>query len=87
MRRILLAVLAVTIVGVALFFVPFLPMTYMNYGRGAETAWVSPSFGLFQCGDFVGTVSIQVADGGAPGDLPFWLSSSNWNCEFPHVMV
>jgi hypothetical protein len=88
MRRGYLLGIAVAIIAV-FFFAPVLREEWGNFGGGPDTVgWVSPSFALFQCGAYMGGVGIQVPNGAAvnvPG-VPFWESSSNWNCAFPHWM-
>ena len=86
-RRFLLGFAAATIIVV--FFAPVLREEWGNFGGGPDTVgWVSPSFALLQCGAFVGGVGIQTPNGAAanPPGVPFWESSSDWSCEFPHWM-
>ena len=79
---------AVTVAVVLIFFfLPVFPVVGISPLRGEETGWVSPSFALFQCGSFTGFVFIEVSNGAVVGvAAPFWLSSANWNCQFPHVV-
>lgn len=82
LRRIVLVVLVVEAV---FFFAPVLPTTTANFGGGPDfTAWVSPSFAFFQCGDFIGHVGILVPNGATvnPGS---W--SSFWNCDYPRLIA
>jgi hypothetical protein len=81
--------IVLAVIGVAFFFAPVVRMEWANFGGSPDiVAWVSPSFALFQCGAFVGEVGIQVPNGGlVNAQVAFWLASSNWNCEFPHLMI
>lgn len=66
------------------FFAPFIPMTTANFGGGLDyNALVSPSFALFQCGDFIGHVGIQVPNGATVN--PYKPYSSFWNCDYPRL--
>jgi hypothetical protein len=82
--------LGVAIVLLVFFFAPLVQEEWGNFGARPETVgWVSPSFAMFQCGAFVGGVDIGLPNGGvgnAPG-TPFWLASSNWNCQYPHLLT
>jgi hypothetical protein len=82
-RRSLLIVCAMMFI--LFFFTPFLPIEWASpAGLPIRSAWVSPSFALFQCGSFVGSVAIQVTGNAVVGlPVPFWVASSNWNCQFP----
>jgi len=76
----------ILVVIVAFFFVPFLPESSIT-PAGPRSALISPSFGLFQCGAFVGSVVIEVPNGAiVNGEAPFWAASSNWNCQFPRLV-
>jgi len=88
MRKVTLAIIVVAAV-VVFFFLPVLPETWSNFGGGPEFhGWVSPSFAFFQCGTFVGSVGIQVPNGAfVNGPAPFWLRTSNWNCQFPRFLI
>jgi len=88
MRRITVVVIVVA-VGIVFFFLPVVPESWANFGGGPEThGWVSLSFAFFQCGAYVGGVGIQVPNGAfANGPAPFWLRTSNWNCQFPQLLV
>ena len=66
-------------------FVPFIQTISQPLEGPESTAWVSPSFMLFQCGVAVGRYPIQVPNGGTSGvPEPFWARNPVWNCEFPH---
>lgn len=83
MRRFLL-VAVVLVVAVLFFFAPFLPVSATT-PAGPLSGGVSPSFMLFQCGSFVGGVTFEVPSGaGVGGHVPFWVASSNWNCQYLH---
>ena len=86
-RRWLATIILVTIV-VVFLFAPIIQEETASFGGGPTlTAHVSLSFALFQCGAYIGVVGIQVPNGDVanPEGMPFWESSSNWNCQFPHV--
>jgi len=82
-RRSLIIIVSIVVV---LFFAPILPGEWVNPGGGGPSiTWVSPSFLLFQCGSFAGGVTIEVPSGTVVGrPLPFWVASSNWNCQYLH---
>ena len=81
--RLRTVVLLVVVIVVAFWFAPFLPTSTANFAAGPElTAWVSPSFALFQCGVAVGHVAVGVPNGSVvnPGK-----ASGFWNCGYPRL--
>ncbi|MDG6901313.1 MAG: hypothetical protein JRM80_05065 [Nitrososphaerota archaeon] len=76
---------ALVVIVLAFFFAPIVPVTSLT-PAGARSARISPSFGLFQCGAFVGGVVIEVPNGSMVGQAPSWVASPNWNCQFPHAV-
>ncbi len=88
MKRRVLAGVVLAIV-MAFFFAPVFREEWGNFAPGGSptVGWVSPSFALFQCGAHVGGVGIQMPNGGVGGlPEPFWIASSNWNCQYPRMM-
>jgi hypothetical protein len=84
MRRRNVAIVFSTVAVVVFVFAPFIPMTTANFGHGPDyTALVSPSFALFQCGDFIGHVGIQVSNGATVN--PYKPYSSFWHCDYPRI--
>ena len=71
------------------FFAPCISTSVANLGGGPNySALISPSYMIFQCGAFIGHPGLRVYNGaGVGGPEPFWIASSNWNCEFPQWML
>jgi hypothetical protein len=84
MKRAHVVWLLIAVAVVAFFFAPVVPATTANFGGGPDfTALVSPSFALFQCGDFVGHPGIQVPNNTVVN--PGGPLSSFWNCDYPRL--
>ena len=77
-KAVKLVTASLTAIGV-FFFAPIVPTTTANFGIGPSySAWVSPSFALFQCGLFIGHPGIQIPN----GDVIMPVSGP-WNCRYP----
>jgi hypothetical protein len=73
----------VAVIVVVFWFAPLLPTTAANFAGGPNfTAWVSPSFVLFQCGVTIGHVAVEVPNGAVvnPAEAPTF-----WNCIYPRM--
>ncbi|HYB45305.1 MAG TPA: hypothetical protein VEC92_02165, partial [Nitrososphaerales archaeon] len=74
MKRLALVAIILVVI-VAFFFVPFVPESSIT-PAGPRSALISPSFELFQCGAFTGSVTIEVPNGATvSGEAPFWVAS------------
>jgi hypothetical protein len=89
MRRVLRVGITIATIGVMFFFVPWVQTVTMSWGAGGQSVgWVSPSFAAFQCGVATGSYAVEVPNGSTVnGVAPFWAKFSDWNCEFPRLMV
>ena len=85
MRKLILIGIFLAI-AVLILIVPWVPE--FRIGGGPEPgAWISPSFGLFQCGFFEGSVSLYIpnnANTSPPYGTVSILDGLNWNCAFPY---
>jgi hypothetical protein len=80
-RRVLLGIIIVLAV-VLFFLVPLVQTQTTGFGGESNySAWVSPSFAIFQCGVVVGQVGHYVSN----GTVVVPHAQSLWDCGYPRV--